>query len=61
MYPLYYDTCRRLLNDTKNKIKVQIAEKKDVHIDVWRDACRQWLKFGQQPTPFKYDVCLSGR
>jgi hypothetical protein len=50
--PSYHDIRKRLLNETKHKIKAQIAERTKMF--------KGWLEFSQQPPSFKYDVCLSG-
>jgi hypothetical protein len=37
--PSYHDIRKRLLNETKHKIKAQIAgENEDVHKNIWCDA-----------------------
>jgi hypothetical protein len=34
------------------------GENKDVHKNIWCDACGGWLEFSQQPPSFKYDVLI---
>jgi hypothetical protein len=59
--PSYHDKRKRLLIETKHKIKgSNCRENKDVHKNIRCDTCRGWLEFSQQPPSFKYDVCLSG-
>jgi hypothetical protein len=56
LLPLYHDIPKKLFNDTKNKIKVQIADRTKMFIRAYG----RWLEFGQHPSPSKYDVCLFG-
>jgi hypothetical protein len=59
--PSYHNIRKRLLNETKHKIKAQIVERTKMFIRTYGATLAGGrLEFSQQPPSFKYDVCLSG-